>query len=840
MIGAQTLPEFAREVADAHGDRLAYIQRMGFRAQRFTFADVHKMACHAASLIERAGVRPGDRVLIWAPNSPMWVGAFFGCQLKGAVAVPLMVQNTAEFVVKIAEVTEASVLFAAPGHETISSSLQGIAVDRVIPPPEGPGGFTPGSPLPSDVCQILFTSGTTGTPKGVPQTHANILANVRDILSLGMLRPDDHLMSILPLAHAFEQMANLLVASTLGVPVTQATSLAGPHVRMNMFEDRPTMLVSVPEFLKAAMAQVEAKAREAGREAKLARLFRHGRKLPIPIRRWLARPVLARFGGRLRAIISAGAALDLEVGGKWEALGVPVYQGYGATECSPTLSLDTPQGHEMSSVGRPLPSVEVTLADDGEIRARGPNIVSGYYKRPDATAERFRDGWYYTDDLGEIDAAGRIHVRGRKSFVIVTPSGEKVYPEDVEAELSKQPGVRDSVVLGLRKDASFEIHAVLLARPGMALDTRAVVDGANGRLQPHQRIQGVTVWTDEDFPRTPTHKAKRKDVLAWLESQSGDRPPVDLRVAVGALERAISEVSRVPASTILPAMRLEGDLKLDSLGRVTLLGILEEDLGVILDETLIGPETTVAEIREMIDRRQQKEDRYEFRTWPLSARTVALRRVLQSCLIFPLVGHYTRTRILGVENLRDLPTPALFMPNHISPIDGVVVLQGLPSRIRMKTAIAGATDVLYEHPAIARYAGLVDLLCNTFPFSRTEQVKSSLQYTGRVLDRGFSVIVFPEGRMATDGSLQEVKAGSGVIAVEMGVSVVPVGIVGVDKVVPGSADRLVWPKRGRVSVTFGRPLWFDRASGYAEAADTIHAALADLAAQAASHQGDGD
>jgi len=836
MVSAQTLPEFVREVVDAHGDKLAYIQRIGFRAKRFTFGDVHRMACHAASLIEEAGVAPGDRVLIWAPNSPMWVGAFLGCQLRGAVAVPLMVQNTAEFVVKIAEVTEASVLFGAPGRETASRSVRGIAVDRVIPPPEGPGEFTPGSPLPSDLCQILFTSGTTGTPKGVPQTHANILANLRDILSLGMLRPTDHLMSILPLAHAFEQMADFLAAWAIGVPVTQATSLAGPHVRMNMFEDRPTMLACVPEFLKAAMTQIEAKAREAGREAKLAWLFRHGRKLPVLIRRRLARPVLARFGGRLRAIISAGAALDLEVGGKWEAFGVPVYQAYGATECSPTLSLDTPDGHLMSSVGRPLPSVEVTVADDGELRARGPSVVSGYYKRPDATAESFRDGWYYTDDLGEIDAAGRIHVRGRKSFVIVTPSGEKVYPEDVEAELSKQPGVRDAVVLGLRKGSSFEIHAVLLPQRGVTLETRAAVDGANSKLQPHQRIQGVTVWTDEDFPRTPTHKAKRKDVLAWLESQSSDGPPVDLRVAVGALERAIAEMARVPASTIVPAMRLEGDLRLDSLGRITLLGVLEEDLGVILDETLIGPKTTVAEIRDMIDRHQQKEERYDFRPGPLSTRSVVLRRVLQSCVVFPLLQLYTRTRVAGLENLRGLTTPALFMPNHISPIDGALVLQVLPSPIRLRTAIAGATDVLYEHPAVARYAGLVDLLCNTFPFSRTDQVKSSLQYTGRVLDRGFSVMVFPEGKMATDGRLQEVKAGSGVIAVEMGVPVVPVGIVGADHVVPASAGRPVWPKRGRVTVTFGEPLTFDRSMSYDDAASMIHGALADLAAPGAQAQ----
>ncbi|MBI3945180.1 MAG: AMP-binding protein [Armatimonadetes bacterium] len=826
---AKTLAELVTEAGSRYAGQPAYIWRPGLRAVRFTYGDVYQTARRAAALLEQHGVRPGDRVLLWAVNSPYWVSAFFGCQLHGAVAVPLMVQNTPDFVSRIAEFTEARLILKSPARHIALAGIPALDVESALAA-AADDEFTPANPDPEDIAQILFTSGTTGVPKGVPLKHRNILANVRDILTLDLITPGDHLMSILPLAHAFEQVASLFTAMALGLTVTQAASLSGLRIRNNMIEDHPTILVAVPEFLKLAVQQIEAKAEKAGRKEKLQTLFRLGPKLPAFVRRRLARPVLSRFGGRLRRVISGGSALDPAVGEKWEALGVPVIQGYGATECSPVVSANRPRGRKVASVGPPLPSVQVKLAPDGEILVKGPNVADGYYRRPDETAERFRDGWYHTDDLGAFDGDGHLRIKGRKKFLIVTPAGENVYPEDVENELNREPEVRDSAVLGRQSDARFEIHAVLLPKPGAALDARAVVERVNPRLQPHQRVQGVSVWEGEDFPRTATRKVKKNEVLAWLAAREAPEAAAGLPVPVGAVERVVARAVGRPADQIRPEMRLEGDLKLDSLGRVTLVGLIEEELGVVLDEGQIGPQTTVADIKDLVGRREQKEERYEFREWPLSTPARAVRALGWSLFFRPYLRWVARPEVVGCEHLEGLQGPVLFLPNHRSPIDGGVALHALPRRFRRNTAIAAATDVLYEHPATARWAGVVELLFNTYPFDRVGQVKSSLQYTGRLMDRGFSVMLFPEGQMEQEGHLLEVRGGAGIIAVEIGAPVVPVGLTGTDLVVSPKTDRIVLPRRGRVRVAFGEPLRFASGTDYEAAGAAIQEALRRLVA----------
>ena len=828
MVQARTLAELIAGAEKQYGERPAYIWRPGFRAVRFTFAEVGRAARQAAALLEREGVGKGDRVLLWAVNSPYWVAAFFGCQLKGAVAVPLMIQNTPEFAARIAEFTEAKLILKSPIRQVEVAGVRSIDLEAALAGASGEAVFAPGDPDPEDPCQILFTSGTTGMPKGVVLKHRNILANVRDIEPLGIVHEGDHLMSILPLAHAFEQVASLFTAMNYGLTVTQAASLAGLHIRMNMAEDHPTILITVPEFLKLAMQQIEVKAEEGGRGEKLAKLFHLAPRLPVFLRRRLARPILERFGGRLHTALAGGAALDPEVGCKWEALGVAAIQGYGATECSPVISTNRPAGHKISSVGPPLPSVEVRIAEDGEILVKGPNVVDGYYRRPEETAERFRDGWYYTDDIGALDGDGHLHIKGRKKFLIVTPAGENVYPEDVENELNHEPEVKDSAVLAIHPDGRFEIHAVLLPKADAVLNAEAVVERANRRLQPHQRVQGVSVWEGEDFPRTATRKVKKNEVKAWLERRATRASGPDLTVPVGAVERAIAQASGLPAERILPTMRLESDLKMDSLGRVTLVGVIEEELGVVLDEGQLGPDSTVAEIKQMVDRRQQKEERYEFNERPLRPWARLLRTVAQRLFFFPYLRWLGRPEVSGLEHLRDLQGPVFFLPNHLSAIDGGVVLEALPARFRSATAIAAATDVFYEHTAIRRYSRLAELLFNVYPFDREKQVKSSLQYTGRLMDRGYSIMLFTEGRMSQDGKLQEIRAGAGLVAVEMGAPVVPVALTGTAGVVPVNVEKVVRPRRGKVRILFGEPMRFAPGTPYEEAASQIRRAIAEL------------
>ena len=828
MFEATTLSELIEQSAARYADKPAFIWRPQFRAMRFSFQDMGTLARQAASLLEREGIRPGDRVILWGVNSPFWVATFFGCQLIGAVAVPLMAQNTPDFVQRVAQVTEAKLLMKSATMKSIPDGIRALNMETELQREDLPEDFHRADARPDGLAEIMFTSGTTGVPKGVPITHHNILSNVADVYLLDLVSPGEHLLAILPLAHSFEQVASLFTAMAMGLTVTQAASLTSLHILMVMQEDHPTMMVAVPEFLKVVFQQIERRAEEAGKARQLQTLLGLAQRLPMSMRRQLASPILRSFGGKLRIIISGGSPLDPETGRKWEALGIPVIQGYGASECSPIIAANRMKDRTWDTVGYPIASVQLHLADDGEIMVKGPNVISGYYKRPKETARRFRDGWYYTDDIGEYDEVGRLRIKGRKSYVIVTPSGENVYPEDIESELVREPGVRDAAVLGLEKRGRFEMHAVLLGQHGkLEAAPRDIIEHVNDRLQPHQRIQGVSVWDGDDFPRTVTRKVKKNLVLDWLKEQE---QPVARRAAVaaGVVERTVANATGLPPEQITPDMKLESDLKLDSLGRVTLVGIIEEQLGVSLDEGRVTPTTTIADIKMMVEEHRQKEELYQFNPRPLTPGAIRRRWLLQKTLAWPLLSALGPLQVEGRENLQGLEGPLLIYPTHISPVDPAWVMKALPAHYQTRTAIAAASDIVYEAPFIRRFAGTLELIFNCYPFARETQVKSSLLYTGRLLDRGFSVMLFPEGHMSRTGKLQEIMPGSALIAVEMSVPVVPVGITGTEKIASPGVKGVVVPHRAPVKVTFGAPLRFPAHTSYPLAAEHIHAALEKL------------
>jgi long-chain acyl-CoA synthetase len=301
--------------------------------------------------------------------------------------------------------------------------------------------------------------------------------------------------------------------------------------------------------------------------------------------------------------------------------------------------------------------------------------------------------------------------------------------------------------------------------------------------------------------------------------------------AAGALERAVALAAGIPADRVLPEYRLEADLKLDSLGRVTLAGIIEEEMGVVLDEGRLGPSTTVAELKELVSAERGREDRYEFNPRPLSRGARFWRFLLQRLLLFPVIDVFAPMRVTGTERLRGLNGPVLFMPNHISPADGVL-LKAVPEPWRSRLAIAAAADVVYEKPPLKPFARFLELAANIYPFSREGQVRSALQYTGRLMDRGWSILVFPEGRIARDGRLQELRAGAGLLAVELDAPVVPVAVTGTERVVPPDADRLMLPRRAPVRVRFGSPLRFPRGTDYAAAAQRIRTEIESLLEEA--------
>jgi long-chain acyl-CoA synthetase len=337
--------------------------------------------------------------------------------------------------------------------------------------------------------------------------------------------PHYRVLSILPLSHLLEQAVGLGVALGGGASIVYMGALRPDTIFEALSAERITCIIGVPQVLQLFMTAIEREVRRGGKERVWRWLHAIAPRLPIAGRRRLFRQVHGRLGGRFLFFACGGAHLPVDLARKWENLGVKVIQGYGITECGPCVAANSMDERNLASVGKPVSCNRVRLAPDGEIQVQGSNVTAGYWEDPVTTAAAFSDdGWFCTGDLARQDADGWLYFIGRKKNVIVLPSGENVYPEDLEALLVEQPGLKDAVVLGLAQpDGDVQVHAVLLTEPGADMAVATSVRTVNRRVNTHQRIRGQTVWPDADFPRTLTMKALRAQIEARLRELEAAR-----------------------------------------------------------------------------------------------------------------------------------------------------------------------------------------------------------------------------------------------------------------------------------------------------------------------------
>ena len=817
----ETLDQFLRDSARRFNDRPALLFKTGFRYQRWSYAQLWEEAGKVASLLQQRGVAKGDRVILWGPNCPQWVLAFFGCLRSGAIVVPLDLRSPADFVHGVASKTRPVLAFVARVTPQLHEELEELCRDA--PPADDVDVAS------EDLAEVIFTSGTTGDPKGVMLSHRNLIANIEAATQYVPGKPSDRLLSVLPLSHMFEQMAGLFLALRCGANVTYPISRQPTILLRTMRERKVTLLLLVPQALDLLMKGIEREVRRQGRERIWHLSLRVARYMPLPLRRLLFRKVHQQFGGSLNLMFAGGAALDPELGAKWTLLGFKLIQGYGATEASPVISCHTKRRPRYDSAGLPLPGVDVRIAEDGEVLLRGPNITPGYWEAPEQTAAAFTDGWYRTGDQGLFDKDGFLHLKGRKKDMIVLANGQNVFPEDIEAVLNKHDEVVDATVVGLPRGADVEVHAALLVQdPEKAAD---VVTWANGRLADHQQIRGMTVWPEEDFPRTHTLKVKKGLVLdaiqsaAATESTSVAAPTVAPTDSVRDVRQLVAEVGDVPLEQVTPEKSLGSDLNLDSLGRVELLSMIEQELGAYIDESLVSGATTVAELEGLIE--QQAAARTpppRFSQWPRTRWCSALRETLQSAVIFPLFAAFHRSRVAGLENLNSLEGSAIFALNHNSTRwDSFLLLKALPRRRRRRLAFAAAAEITFGRPG---FGTLASLLANAFPLSRDTAIRASLEHVGRLLDDDWSVVIFPEGEQRVGEEMLPFQSGTGLLGVECRTPIVPVHLVNHGR--SGGGWPLGLPWRESISVRIGRPLTFTSETSYTDATSAIEEAVREL------------
>jgi long-chain acyl-CoA synthetase len=502
----------------------------------WTYRDLDRRARIAAWRLRALDLEPGDRILTWGPSTPALAATYFGAMHARLVLVPLDLRMSSDAVATIVRASGARHLVLGTGRDAPDPAEAGLAdfptttVDDLVAEPaeDDPSFGTDWAarqaawkrPEGDEMVELIFTSGTTGTPKGVKLTHDNIAASIETFHRI--VPPMEHrLVSLLPLSHLLEQSVGLFYALDVGADILYVRS-RNPRVIFDALrEHRVTSMVVVPQILDLFWSAIEREIAKRGRTATVERLRGIAGRVPYPVRRLLFRGVHQQLGGQFRLFLSSGAFLPPALQQAWEDLGITVLQGYGATETG-TGSCTTLDDHGPGTVGRVPAGIDMRIGPDGEIQFRGRTVFSGYWNAPELSAQAFtEDGWYRTGDLGRFDDAGRLILSGRIKDIIVLPNGFNVYPEDIEnalriAELrdavvvETEPGKIETIVLALDKEEA----AATKAR------VEAAIKAANATLGPNQRIAGWRLWPEPDFPRTHTLKIKRDPIRRWAASDA--------------------------------------------------------------------------------------------------------------------------------------------------------------------------------------------------------------------------------------------------------------------------------------------------------------------------------
>jgi long-chain acyl-CoA synthetase len=843
-------PHLATLVADfrSYGLQIAVVTHRGNRRFSATYAQLAELSARCAHALDQSGLRPGDRVLLWGNNSVEWAAAFFGCILRGIVAVPLDAAGTTEFAQRVVAEVQPRLLVGDQVllqtlHLDPATSVWGFdSFSSSLPEPD----YSPLPELSRDTpLQIVFTSGTTADPKGIVHTHGNVLASLDPLeKEIGKyLRYERfvhplRILHTLPLSHVFGQFMGLWVPCLLVAEVHFEDRLQAPRLARLLRQERISVLAAVPRVLELLRGWFEAQ------DPALPAAVAAAKGESIAKRWWRFRSVHRRLGLKFWAFVSGGAALAPDLEGFWTTAGFALIQGYGMTETTALVTLNHPFKIARGSIGKPLAGREVKLGPDGEILVRGASIAAQVW-RGGGLQTRAED-WLATGDLASRNASGELIFAGRKSDVIVTSAGLNIHPQDLEAVLHRQPGLRGSLVVAYDAAAGPAPVAVLIPAGANPEDEvlKQAVDGANRELAPFQQIRFWLRWPQPEFPRTSTGKILRRSVQAWAQQSlanggptvdgAQDAPPDPLLEVLHQLGAAGREIS--------PGDRLIEDLHLDSLAMVQLQSALETRFGLDLADSVWEQIRTVADVRDLLRRdrptlasgslpessdtipsqqlsppenppqfsgdRNQKAEAV-FPRWPGWGPVRLLRNLFIECVMRPLVWLLLSPRVEPAV----LSRPSLLIANHLTAFDVPVILYALRTSDREHVAVAMSGQLLsgwrrgqaQRHPILSVLTPvaywLVTALFNVFPLPRGAGLRQSFANAGEWMDRGHHVLVFPEGHRSSDGRLQPFEPGIGLLAQESEVAVQPIVVEGL-----GWREGKKWPKRGAVAVRLGPSL----------------------------------
>jgi len=822
----------AFEGRSAHPAILSFV---GGEQRSWTYADLAGQTLEIARELRKSGIQPRETVALLGANCPEWVAAYLGIVLSGATVAPLDPLLDAQTIWDLIRRSGSRHIFIDRAqrekleHNQIDATRHFWMLDRDEDRGERSLDRTP---LPTcntaDTAALLFTSGTTGRPKGVPLSHRNICSNVEALAAEGLITPGDRVLLPLPLHHAYPMTVGCLGTLAYGATLVFPAGLTGGELTHALRAGRASVMIAVPRLLSGIAAGVENKvatqgwfARTAFRALFAASLWLRQR-LGLRLGRLFFRPLHRALGPHLRLIASGGALLEQDLAWTLEALGWEILTGYGLTETSPIVTFTRRGNARFDSVGQAVAGVEIRLARQpaggfGEIEIRGPNVFSGYRDLPNETARAFtEDGWFRTEDLGQLDERGFLHLAGRVKEMIVLPDGKNVFPEPIEEVFIQSPLMQEAAILQEKDGLVLLIVAdeeALRAQGAASLSVllRDEIERLSRARPSYERISGFAV-TGQPLPRTTLGKLKRHLLPEMYRHAAGAKaqPPKDLSVDLDpdAFEdlRA-TEIwgwlrERFPDKALTLQASPQLDLGIDSLGWVELTLEIERRFGARLTEAEVSRILTVRDLITAI--LSAESDRDPDTADPLVSapdppgpfgRIIGFSIYLLNYAVLQLGFHLT------VKGSRNIPAegPFILVPNHVSYLDPFALAAALPWSRMPRTFWAGWTGLLFMGPVSRWFSRTTNIL----PVDPDRRPGMAVSLGIAVLKKGNSLVWFPEGRRSVSGQLLPFLPGIGHVVQQAMPVIIPVSIAGSYEAWPATRR---WPSLRKITVTFGTPI----------------------------------
>ncbi len=750
-----------------------------------------------------------DKVIIFMENRPELLYSFLGTWDKSGTCVCLDASLSGEELVYYINDSDSKYIYTSKGNLPkvqkaleISRKTLGIAVVDEIEDKEFDGELVINAPAPENVALMLYTSGTTGNPKGVMLKFDNILINVEGLDKYNMFVQEDIVLALLPMHHIFPLLGSGVIPLAKGATIVFLKEMSSQAMVDAFQKYKVTMMIGVPRLWE----MLHQKIMEKINASKVTKgIFKLAEKIDnISFSKKIFKKVHDNFGGNLRFFVSGGSKLDPKIARDFLTLGIKICEGYGMTETAPMISF-TPLNEIMpGSAGKILPGIEVKIADDGEIIARGRNVMKGYYKRPEATAETIdKDGWIHTGDLGEIKN-DYLYVTGRKKEMIVLSNGKNINPIEIEQWIMGKTNLIQEIVVA-------EIDSVLTAviYPNFQKISEekvtniketlkwGVIDSYNGKAPNYKKILDIRI-VQEEMPKTKIGKIRRFMIPEMLKGKDNENIVIEEPKfeEYTMLKDYLVKVKKKP---VTPFAHIELDLGMDSLDMVELLTYLESTFGIKASEELIIENSTVEKLAEYI-KENRGENVIEEVNWkeylnkdidvelPKSNIVTKIGKAIL-WIVFKL---YIRVKKDGAENITT--DPVIYAGNHQSFLDAFLFNHVVPTNVlnnvyylaKVKHFSKGYMKTLGENSNVI----LVDI---------NKNLGEVLQTLAMVLRSGKSVAIFPEGARTRDGKMLEFKKAFAILAKELNIPIVPFGIKGAFEAFPSNSK---FPKSSNVEIKF--------------------------------------